>query len=236
MNDYRSRAYSRYNKDYTFEPPRLASSYDRRLTSIVRPQKHWSCLDIACGYGNLLAYLRAKGITEYIGIDTSADAVAVASKEFGTNRVQQADVFGYLASNRNSFDLISAIDFIEHVTKDEFYELLDMTFSALKPGGLILLRTPNANGLFGMAARYNDITHEVCFTPGSIADALSSGGFEIRAIWEDLGRPTSALQLMHWLAWKVVRVAIRCANAAETGSWGDGILTRNMWILACKKS
>jgi len=234
MKSYRSRAYGRYSKNDVIEPLRLALSYDRRLTRYLRPEKHWSCLDIACGYGNFLAYLRAKGITEFVGIDTSADAIAVASKEFGPTRAQQVDAFTFLASHKNSFHVISALDFVEHVTKDELYDLLDMTLDALKPGGLLLLRTPNANSLFGMAARYNDITHEIAFTPGSIADVLTGGGFDVRAIWEDHGRPTSVMQLIHSVCWHSARFVIRCVNAAETGSWGDGVLTRNMWILAGK--
>jgi hypothetical protein len=41
--------------------------------------------------------------------------------------------------------------------------------------------------------------------------------------------------LAHWLAWQAVRFGIRCVNAAETGSWGDGVLTRNMWVLAVRQ-
>lgn len=234
MKQYRSRAYSRYGRDFSIDPPRLALSYDRRLNRFLRPLKSWSCLDIACGYGNFLAYLRSKGITEFVGVDTSADAVSAAKNEFGTTQVLQIDAFTFLTTKTDSFDLISGLDFIEHVTKDEFYNLLDKTLVALKPGGHFLLRTPNANGLFGMSARYNDITHEICFTPGSITDALICSGYNVEAIWEDHGRPTSILQFFHWVAWQSARFFIRCVSAAESGSWGDGILTRNMWILATK--
>jgi 2-polyprenyl-3-methyl-5-hydroxy-6-metoxy-1,4-benzoquinol methylase len=237
MNDYRARAYNRYRNDRVLDSSRMASTYDRRLTHVIRPEKNWSCLDVACGYGNFLAYLSAKGVSDFVGIDTSEATTRVACRLFGEHRVQRTNAFDYLASHRNCFDLVSALDFIEHMTKDECYELLDKALDALKPNGLLLLRTPNANGLFGMATRYADITHELCFTPTSISDVLSGSGFTVRAIWEDHGRATTALQLFHWVAWHCVRFVIRCVNAAESGSWGDGILTRNMCgsqaVLSC---
>jgi SAM-dependent methyltransferase len=174
------------------------------------------------------------GITKFIGIDTSEATIAVARKEFGDERVLQIDAFKFLTSSQESFDLISAIDFIEHVSKDELYRLMDAILESLHPEGLLLCRIPNGNGLFGMASRYNDITHETCFTPVSITDVMERSGFDVLRIWEDQGSPTSLAQLFHWGAWQAVRFFIRCIDAIETGDWGDGVLTRNMWVLAWK--
>jgi 2-polyprenyl-3-methyl-5-hydroxy-6-metoxy-1,4-benzoquinol methylase len=232
MTDYRSRAYDRYSASTTLDHARYAASYRRRLDGVLAPRPEWRCLDIACGYGNFLAYLRACGVTAFTGIDSSKQAIEVARLEFGESHVAEVDADIYLGGTRERYELVSAIDFLEHLTKPELHGLLDGIRTALGPGGLFLARTPNAQGLFGMAARYNDITHEVCFTPGSLGDVLKGAGFEVVAIWEDQGRPTTALQAAHWVAWKIVRFGIRCADAAETGMWSDGVLTRNMWVLA----
>jgi SAM-dependent methyltransferase len=236
MHNYRERAYERYSAHSIVDFSRFARSYDRRLTRVLQPMAGWTCLDVACGYGNFLAYLRAVGIAAFTGIDTSEAAVQVAQKEFGAERAQRIDAFEFLASYQSAFDLISAIDFIEHVSKAELYQVLDSIWRALRPGGLFLLRVPNANGLFGMASRYNDITHELCFTPGSITDLLQGqrASLDVVRIWEDQGQPESLAQFFHWGIWNVVRFCIRCVDASETGMWGDGVLTRNMWVLARK--
>jgi SAM-dependent methyltransferase len=235
MTDYRSRAYDRYSASTTLDHARYATSYRRRLDRVLEPRKEWRCLDIACGYGNFLAYLRAEGVTSFTGIDSSKAALDVARREFGENRVVEASAESFLGGTPSRYELVSAIDFLEHLTKSELYQLLDSIRTALAPGGFFLARTPNAQGLFGMAARYNDVTHEVCFTPGSLGDVLAGAGFEVISIWEDQGRPTTVLQVAHWLAWKLVRFGIRCIDAVETGMWNEGVLTRNMWVLARRR-
>jgi 2-polyprenyl-3-methyl-5-hydroxy-6-metoxy-1,4-benzoquinol methylase len=229
---YRERAYTRYLPDAAFDHHRYAASYARRIDRALPLRGEWRCLDIACGYGNFLAYLRRKGVERFVGIDASQAAVSVAAREFGSDRVSRADAFEFLSGCRGTFDLISAIDFLEHLTKDELYILLDAMHGALAPGGLLLARVPNAQAPFGMAARYNDITHELGFTTGCLTDVLSGARFSVVTVWEDHGRPTTTRQFAHWLAWQCARFVLRCIDAAETGSWGDGVLTRNMWVLA----
>lgn len=234
MTDFRHIAYSRYEQNIKIDYETLAAAYRRRLAGKMRMSKQWKCLDVACGYGNFLAFLRSAGLREFKGLDVSRNTINVAIKEFGDANVICSDVFEYLPKQAETYDLISALDFIEHLTKSELFEFLSLAGRAQRKGGLLLLRTPNANGLFGMAARYNDITHEVCFSPGSISDVVARFEYKTVDIWEDVGVPTSLLQTAHWLVWQSVRFAIRCVNASETGRWGDGVLTRNMWVLAEK--
>jgi SAM-dependent methyltransferase len=234
MEDYRSLAYGRYTQAVEINYVKYADSYRRRVARRLSLLPEMKCLDIACGYGNFLAFLRSAGVMQYIGVDSSLAAVEVAQKEFGTERIICADAIEYLKSSPGKFNLISALDFIEHVTKHELFNLLGLITNTLEPDGLFLLRTPNANGLFGMAARYNDIAHEICFSPGALADVLARSGLITIGTWEDTATPGSPLQLAHWLAWQSVRMIFRVTNAAETGSWGDGVLTRNMWLLARK--
>jgi SAM-dependent methyltransferase len=232
MADYREQAYTRYAEPVALDYARYADAYRRRIGNRLALSARSRCLDLACGYGNFLAYLRSVGVEDYGGVDSARGAVDVARREFGDARAVCADVFAYLREVKTSLDLISALDLLEHVAKPELFELLALIRAALAPSGRFLLRTPNANGLFGMAARYNDITHEICFSTGAIADVLARAGFRTLVVWEDTGRPETLLQAAHWVAWQAVRLGIRCVNAAETGNWGDGVLTRNMWVLA----
>jgi len=234
MEDYRSLAYARYTQPVEINYTRYSDSYRRRVASRLSFSPEMRCLDLACGYGNFLAFLRSAGVVQYIGVDSSQAAVEVAQKEFGTDRVVCSDAIEYLKRSPRKFNLISALDFIEHVTKPELFNLLRLIANTLEPDGLFLLRTPNANGLFGMAARYNDIAHEICFSPGALSDVLARSGLRTIGMWEDTAKPGSILQLAHWVAWQSVRLIVRVVNAAETGSWGDGVLTRNMWLVARK--
>jgi SAM-dependent methyltransferase len=235
VTDYRSLAYARYQESAQPDYARFATAYRRRVGKRISVGAGWKCLDVACGYGNFLAFLRSAGVSEYFGIDTSESALRCAAREFGEHRFAREDAMAFLRRSSTSFDLISALDFVEHLTKTEFFDFLRSSAVAQAPGGQLLLRTPNANSPFGMAARYNDITHELCFTPNSISDALSRCGYLVLQIWEDRPEPGSIRQTVHWGAWHICRFIMRCADAAETGSWGDGVLTRNMWVLATRE-
>ncbi len=235
LPDYRRIAYQRYGDAVPCDYRTFQNYYRRKLNSRLPIQHDWRCLDLACGFGNFLAYLRDSGIHTYTGIDTSAETTTVARKEFGDGRVILIDAFEYLASDGDKFDLVSALDFLEHVSKSDLFRLLLMVNARQSLGGMLLIRTPNASGLFGPAARYGDITHEICFTPASLSDVLSRCGYIVQSVWEDGPALGSVLQTLHWFTWQIVRCGIRLVNASETGSWGDGILTRNMWVLAKKR-
>jgi SAM-dependent methyltransferase len=236
MTDYREIAYSRYQEFSAPDYESYAASYDRRVSRVLDISPDWSCLDIACGFGNFLAYIEKNSPRSFIGIDGSKPAIEAVCKRFGNGKGVCTDAFLFLHEHSSQFDLISSLDFLEHLSKSELYEFLDLVVMRLALGGKFLVRVPNAAGLFGMASRYNDITHELCFTPNSLRDILNTKGLRTLAIWEDTGKPTNILQLGHRALWEVVRLGIRTLDAIEMGVWGEGVLTRNMWALAEKRT
>ena len=234
MTDYREIAYGRYRAVTMPDYAQFATAYQRRLHGRLNLPNDSACLDIACGFGNFLAYLDACSVQDFIGVDSSEPAIATVKQRFGVARGVQADVFEYLQDCARQYDLISALDFLEHLTKSELYAFLGHMPRMLAQRGRLLVRVSNAAGVFGMASRYNDITHETCFTPNSLRDVLATRGLKVLAVWEDTGRPLNLKQCLHRLSWEAVRFGVRMVDAIETGTWGDGVLTRNMWALAQK--
>lgn len=236
LNEVREQAYGRYRNFTAPDYSQLATSYERRVGRFLGDLKGKRCLDLACGFGNFLAFLSTQNVSEYIGVDSSDPAIGAVRAQFGAEHGHCCDIFSYMRSSDERFQLISALDFVEHLTKPELYEFLEAVSRRLSDDGQFLVRVPNAAGIFGMASRYNDITHEICFTPNSIRDVFSSRGLDAIAVWEDTGTPRSLMQLAHRGLWEAVRLGIRMVDAAETGVWGEGVLTRNMWALAKKSS
>lgn len=235
LQNFRNLAYQRYSPDAIIDYDRMAASYARLVGRHVQVESEWCCLDLACGYGNFLAYLRANGITGFVGVDLTEAAIARATKEFGQDRVACIDAFDFLEKRKQGFDLISALDFVEHLQPDELFRLLSGVREGLSQNGLFLVRTPNASAPFGMAARYNDITHELCFTAGALGDVMQRAGFDVIDVWEDIGYPKNILQIFHYFAWQCLRFVYRMMDAIETGVWGPGIMTRNYWMLLRKR-
>jgi hypothetical protein len=113
---------------------------------------------------------------------------------------------------------------------------LDLCHEALRPGGRLILQTPNADTPWGTHLRYGDFTHEVCFQQNSLKYLLQLCGFsgiEHREMGPVPWGYSLASSLRH-LAWRTIRLGLQLYNLAETGSPGSGTFTRVFLISAIK--
>jgi len=96
-------------------------------------------LDVGSGPGLFLELLCERGVPA-LGIDYDAQMVAVC-KEKGLNaKLANATTISQYSSE---FDGIHAGHIIEHLNGEQAIQFLEGCFTALKPGGLLVVRTPN---------------------------------------------------------------------------------------------
>jgi 2-polyprenyl-3-methyl-5-hydroxy-6-metoxy-1,4-benzoquinol methylase len=136
-------------------------------------------LDLGCGMGHFLYFLKKMGYSNFIGIEISPQQVAFVRK-YVTNNVILADGFDFLKEvleKGDYFDVIVLNDVIEHIPKEKILELLKLIFNTLKPGGKVIIKTPNMSNPFNLRSRYMDFTHEVGFTEHSLYEVLYTVGF-----------------------------------------------------------
>lgn len=69
------------------------------------------------------------------------------------------------------------MDIIEHFTKDELVELLQLIQSKLKKGGMAIFRTPNMDAPIATAFAIGDFTHENYLNASSAEQVMLSCGF-----------------------------------------------------------
>ena len=104
-------------------------------------------MDIGCGFGESLGYHKARGC-EVFGVEADENIRRVADKYGYKVHVGLFDPSIY---PENYFDYVTMSQVIEHVTDP--VQTLQGIARILKPGGLAILSTPNANGwgakLFG---------------------------------------------------------------------------------------
>lgn len=96
-------------------------------------------LEIGSGFGYLTYALRQRG-HDCVGIDISESAVEGARRNFGPH-YEVCDVTTMAVDASDAFDVIVATELIEHV--EDPVGLLKSVQKLLKPGGWILLTTPN---------------------------------------------------------------------------------------------
>lgn len=102
-------------------------------------------LDIACGGGFLTNAMAKQGFV-VTGLDASRESLDVARRFDETNTVRYDFGDAYrLPYEAESFDVVSAMDFLEHVEEPE--RVVREAGRVLKPGGLFFFSTFNRNFL-----------------------------------------------------------------------------------------
>jgi SAM-dependent methyltransferase len=236
---FRDRAYASYVSAYKRHSLSASASphWQRNVRATAWALRGWlpaprddaRVVDLGCGPGVLLAVYRALGFTNIVGVDRSQEQARIARTV--APRIVVGDVFEFLAERRACFTLISAFDLLEHLTRDEGLRLLELIASALRPGGTLLLQTPNGDSPFAGSVIWSDVTHETQFTAVSLRHLLELAGFSDIEFREAGPVPVNAAGSVRLWLWRLVRLAMMAVHYVETGSPSTGIYTR---VLRCK--
>ncbi len=208
--DYRQRLYQAYLEasPHHYQPLAEPAAFEA-LRAFYRAthgpwlprQRDAHILEVGCGSGQFCYFLQREGYTRFQGIDASAPMLEVC-RRMGITDVRQGDALEYLEAHPGELDAIVANDFVEHLTKAEVLEFLGRARAALRPGGRLIMKTPNAACLFGARDRYVDFTHEVIFTAESAQQvALASGFASARVLPVEGGRPRTLKAWGRRLLW-----------------------------------
>lgn len=240
-SDWRERLYASYVSTHAglhADPSslglaRAAQFYQANLAPFLPPDRGSAILDVGCGYGPLLSYLRGLGYVRLHGVDLSAEQVALAHR-LGLDMVKQADAVEYLSTIAQPFDLITAFDVLEHLTREELFRLLDAVYASLSPGGRLVVHTVNAASPVAGQIRYGDLTHETAYTATSISQALRAVGFQRPRVREVAIPAHGAKSALRRSLWPVLRLGLVSYLAIETGVLRGHVLSRNLVAVADK--
>ncbi len=241
MHDYRSRIYAKYASHFTGESPqfdrvsaeRWGRPYETFLRGWLPKEKDAEILDVACGSGRLLHFFVRRGYPNVTGVDISEEQLAIAKQV--TERVVRENVSDFLERHENHFDLITGFDILEHLYKDEAIRFLDGCYKALKPGGRLVLQTPNSETPWGLPMRYGDFTHEVVYQASGLGKLLSLIEFVDVEARETGPVPLGLRSTVRTVMWRIIRMGLKSYNLIETGHAGSGVLTRVFLISAIKR-
>jgi SAM-dependent methyltransferase len=240
--DYRADFYERYAMASGHARPPDAAEYAvaarqfrGRWAHLLPPHREAPILDLGCGAGHFVRFLRNAGYTRVEGVDRSAHEVSRAVAA-GVDGVRCVDAGERLAGSVAEFEAIVALNFFEHLRKDEIVSLLRLAFTALRPGGRLLVVTPNALSPFGGATRYWDFSHETGFTPASWRQLARLTGFREPAFEEFGPIPHSVAGALRAVVWQVVRVALVTLSYVEVGGPRDSswTFTSDMKVILTK--
>ena len=161
--------------EYLREEGLYARYFNDKLRVIERCRPTGSLLDFGCGAGTFLRCARERG-WEVVGVEGSVPA-ATHSRSTGLD-VREGVIEDLKLSGR--FDVVTAFQTIEHFADPLAF--LSNIRNLLKPGGLLVLTTPDRRSLLGklMGKRwfgyFND-EHLFFYDCGSFQKSIEKAGF-----------------------------------------------------------
>ena len=134
-------------------------------------------VDVGSGRGEWLALLRDSGVSAS-GVDANPEFVD-AARARGLDVVHADAAAHLLGLPAGSVDMVTAFHLIEHLDVETLLALLAAAWHALRPGGCVLLETPNPSNLRMAACDfYNDPTHRSPLPPDLTEYLVSASGFD----------------------------------------------------------
>jgi O-antigen chain-terminating methyltransferase len=133
-------------------------------------------LDLGCGRGEWLELLTNRGMAAR-GADSNSRMVESCRER--KLDVTRADALEFLAAVPDaSCAAVTAIHVVEHLPLDVLERLLGESLRVLKPGGALILETPNPKNLVvGAAKFYVDPSHHRPLYPDTLAFFVEKAGF-----------------------------------------------------------
>ncbi len=222
MDDIRSQLYRKYVSHFKTEELHRDDQWlqaywswcDHKYLPFLRSvPRDKPVLELGCGPGYILEFLKNRRYTRCSGIDISKEQIALARQR--GNNASVADAFKFLRSKKAQYAAILAIDFVEHFSKSELLLLFPLIFKALRPGGVLLIQTPNGQGLFPGQVIYGDLTHLTIFAQDSLKHILTLAGFQTITFAETGPAPDTLEGKVRTILWKTIRAGIRIIRQIE---------------------
>jgi 2-polyprenyl-3-methyl-5-hydroxy-6-metoxy-1,4-benzoquinol methylase len=134
-------------------------------------------LDVGCGRGEWLELLRDHGLTAK-GIDLNRMFIETCRGR-GLDVIDGDAIDSLKAMSDGSMGAITSMHLVEHLPFEKMISLIDEARRVLRPGGLMILETPNPeNILVGSHWFYMDPTHRNPLPPETLRWLVEARGFK----------------------------------------------------------
>lgn len=150
-------------------------------------------LDAACGSGVLTEMIAQKEPAAITGVDFSEAAIAFCDQQYKHERLNFINLdLQKRYFKPMSFTKIIMLEVIEHLAEDAAMPILKNLHDYLKPGGKLVVSTPNKKSLwpmiewcldaFRLTPKMKNEQHVKLYTKQSLRETLNEAGFNVRLL------------------------------------------------------
>jgi SAM-dependent methyltransferase len=231
VNDYYDTTAKRSHSASLEHYEEWAKGFIPRLRPWLPKNKRARCLDLACGCGEFLHLLERAGYSDTAGVDLCHDELEQA-RAYVKGALFKADVLDYLKTvESGSLDFISALNFLEHLSKDKMLAIIQECRRALRPGGVLVAMVPNAISPLGSVTRHWDITHEWAFTPNNFQQLAALSDFDSSIDFRECGPIAHGIVSgVRYVLWQIIRVGIALWFLIEVGNRRSAVYTMDLLV------
>lgn len=150
--------------------------YTPFVQALLQAYPNAQAVDLGCGRGEWLELMAETGY-DIQGVDLD-EGMLEACHQRGLN-AQTGDAIQHLQTlHDQSQTVVSAFHLVEHMPFDQLQELVMQAMRVLKPGGLLIMETPNPENLVvGTSNFYVDPSHEKPIPPLLLSFLAEYAGF-----------------------------------------------------------
>lgn len=149
--------------------------FEKNYKKYFPADKSLPVLDIGIGRGEMLTCMRDWGFN-YQGVDISPSTVRFC-KKINLNCEATEDTEKWLLGNKEKFHLLTCLDVLEHVPREQTIDFLRAIRESLASEGLAIIQVPNLQSPYGYLHHFNDFTHVSGFVEHSLGQVLLAAGF-----------------------------------------------------------
>jgi SAM-dependent methyltransferase len=166
--------------DYGSQETEYLATFAEDVRTIKEHVRGGDVLDVGCGYGYFMQVASDAGFRPF-GLDLSAEAVERANARF-PGRVFRGTLKDSGLPADQKFDVVFASHVVEHII--EPVDFMRAIVARLRPGGLVVLVTPNIESLLSRVSGSRWVSfkipeHVSFFSPTTISALIRrSGSFE----------------------------------------------------------
>jgi len=194
---------------------RMAKRYKKIFNPYLPVDKKARMVDVGCGDGLFLYYLKSEGYESIEGVDASEDRLEIC-RQYVTPNVHCENVLSWLEKHQGQLDVVFCHHVIEHFSGDSVYGFVERLAAALKPDGRLIITTPNACTPWAGYNLYHDLTHYRLFSSDSLTQILALYGIKAQ-IYPEAAVAFDFPSGLRWLAWKVREAWLKLSYRIDIG-------------------
>lgn len=188
-------------------------------------------LDMGCGQGDLVSLIRHRGWSDVTGVDISQEQVATA-RRLGVSGVLHADLHQYALDHKSEYDVVLAVDFVEHFDRADALDVFKALRGMLNSGGRLIMQMPNGASPFSGRIFWSDVTHGMQYTDRSLAQICKAAGFRSVTVFPQRPAIHGLTSFIRAMIWRGIESCIWLATATETSRVRGHVLTQNLVAVA----